>query len=209
MSDPELDAFVRRLNNRCGTPGKPKASWLSEANAKLTACNVVLNVQRVTSQLTGQVHWILINRRKDHVVHSFGISWSQGEREYMDRITCGIVESRKGSLNKKDVESLRKNIARDAADRFIHQLIQDRWLEAVGDQHVTLGVRAIAELSPYVKELYHVEDCKACGQMCVFKRQCQSNQCKVTMHPHCADQWFANREPKCPDCLSPFGGNDE
>lgn len=124
---------------------------------------------------------------------------SEEEEEESEKL--GVISTTQAiNLSSSITPAISKRQANDAIER----MVMDYWLfEEKGD--LSLGVRSLLELRPYLKELYgdHLAECVLCSELVTRGDQCEN--CKVKLHENCSRRLFSGKDVrKCPSCAEPW-----
>jgi hypothetical protein len=188
---------------------------------------VSMEIRKTIWEEDGELYWGLVNvRGDDHVktATSYNASELALFKKIMEQIIAGggIVA---GTEANNLARTLEPPIPLTRADGIIDRFVADQWLARTTDRDgerdsnatkfLTLGVRSMLELRPYLDSLYAeisassssnapataLPDCIMCSEPVLRGEVCANSRCPARMHRHCAQKWFqGKRDPRCPHC---------
>ncbi|EGF79527.1 hypothetical protein BATDEDRAFT_89598 [Batrachochytrium dendrobatidis JAM81] len=188
------------------------AAFVNQINAEL-GNKVGLEVKRGIDPNTGKDTLVLINIHTDELAQ-LAAAYTPSEVSFFKKmIELLIVEKSNGLYELSSLKALRAAshvkpaLTKENAEMLISRLVQDNWLLDRNGK-LTLGVRSIFELRPYLLEEYpeDIFECSSCFQILTTNTtQCANNECNVALHQHCVFKVFGDRAIRnCYKCTTPW-----
>ncbi|KAL0088195.1 hypothetical protein F4703DRAFT_1926931 [Phycomyces blakesleeanus] len=102
-------------------------------------------------------------------------------------------------LGQKMTPALTQKETQDLLDR----LVADGWLFCTRQGAYVMETRTVLELNAYFKEQYgeYLKECQFCLDVVTMGERCESVDCPVRIHRHCAERYFREQpNSTCPLC---------
>jgi Zn-finger nucleic acid-binding protein len=99
-------------------------------------------------------------------------------------------------------------LGRAFIEKMIESIYFAKYVMPDGESNLTLGIRALREFEPLLREMYHdvVTTCSLCNTMMLHGYLCP--ECKILLHMPCYTR-FIVENPQCPRCFTPWGDDVE
>jgi len=183
---------------------------ISDINDKLRS--LAMEIRKAVAEDDGVMYHALVNTRQDDTVNAATeLNFAQLTffKKVLEKIVVGDTM---GYIRGLDANNLGKSceppMSFTKSEEIVENLIKSKWLAKV-DEGITLGVRSMLELRPYIELFYgeSLPDCVLCSEAVLRGTSCSSDRCGTKMHVHCQEKWFhGNKDKKCPTCTLPWGG---
>lgn len=164
-----------------------------------------MNIVKFTGDESDEPYLVLYNMVDNHITRMSKIH-TESELEYFKRVISLIVFSNDGLISKNLAVNARnelheKNIVVSGteAENLIARWVNEKYLNESADHEISLGVRSLVELAPYLKEYFphNIYDCSLCKNICIQGIYCP--HLSVKLHNRCAQKYF-NTIQNCSEC---------
>lgn len=184
------------------------SSVISAGNRALSL--VDLELRPIHDPESGVRHWVLANNNDDIVMRE-ATKHSVDELVGLKRLIELIMTSDRPRFLVSSIVAVRevakaRNKSNLDAEKFIKQLIQDRWIMEVAGKY-TLSLRSTVELDSYLRDTFaeQVTECALCHEMCLARsKRCQNSGCGIYLHHRCINSFLVDSDGLCPSCNEPF-----
>lgn len=184
---------------------------VQQVNKKLKKFDLM--IRSAMDEYTTRKYYVLISTVDNEITRASSL-YSPKQLEFFKLLLQAIVYESRGIISDSDMKVLATNSSLATIARSRGQLPEYRslfndwcnknWFSLVsedGQDYITLGVRAIAELDVFIKQkLVEKPDdlnCRGCNSMSIYSSYCRS--CESRYHKRCA-KMYINDDGKCRSC---------
>ncbi|MCL7027098.1 hypothetical protein MKW94_026166 [Papaver nudicaule] len=205
-----------------GTNKKEFSDYLLKINKELAF--VQFELRGCRNQYDGKVYYGVVNNVADEQA-KFGTKYTVPQIAFYKGIIEAIAQdtTASGCISNIDALNIRlenqsgigsqspsgtstvpyafRNFTISQKDKTIDELVQDRWLCAISDGKIGLGIRSFLDLRSWFRG-NDVASCEICNEAGVKAELCQNEDCKMRIHHYCLKKKFSQRmaEKVCPSC---------
>ncbi|KAH6565488.1 hypothetical protein BASA50_003662 [Batrachochytrium salamandrivorans] len=187
-------------------------SFIIQINTELNR-NVGLEIKRGINPESGDETLVLINVQADELSQLAAAYTPSEVLFFKSMIEMLMTERTDGCFELSSIKALRiashlkPALTKECAEMFISRLVDDSWLLDRRGK-LTLGVRSLLELRPYLMEEYpdNARECSSCFQILTINTTlCTNDNCDAALHASCVEKVFGTQSIRtCFKCSTPW-----
>ncbi|XP_049849149.1 non-structural maintenance of chromosomes element 1 homolog [Schistocerca gregaria] len=170
-----------------------------------------ISLKRSVAEQDGQIHYAVCNTLLDEI-SKLANQFQKHEIDHFESLFVlakidRIVKSKTGRIPRSTAVELEGDLQKPLGRHFYPRLYDQGWLQASVDGELSLGVRTLLELRPYLESEYEqdLKKCSLCSNWVFNGRPCPNEQCNVKLHHYCLSRWTQIRQSySCPSCCATF-----